>query len=304
MQVLESITIKSGFIAIAGRPSAGKSTLLNAMCGQKVAITSPHPQTTRNAVRGIVNTPAGQAVFLDTPGYHRSEKKLNLYLKDVVQRALDDADAVLYVVDAGRPPGAEEQAVIELLEKSRLPVVTAVNKIDADTPLLAEIRGFILANLGSTALINVSALEGTNVDKLIAAAVDACPEGEAHYPDEFYTDQPLEFRIAEIIREEAVMRCGQELPHALYVDIMDMEFDDSERRRSLWVRAAVVVERKSQVGILVGRGGEKIKAVRIASLKQMRGILPWNTRLDLRVKVNAKWRGSDALLRRMLQPGE
>ena len=296
--------MKSGFIAIVGRPSAGKSTLLNAMCGQKVAITSPHPQTTRTAVRGIVNTPAGQAVFLDTPGYHRSEKKLNLYLKDVVHRSLEDSDAVLYVVDAGRPPGPEEQAVIELLGKSRLPVVTAVNKIDADTPLLAEIRGLILANLRRTALINVSALKGTNVDKLIAAVVDACPEGEAHYPAEFYTDQPPEFRIAEIIREEAVMRCGQELPHALYVDIMDMEFDDSERRRSLWVRAAVVVERKSQVGILVGRGGEKIKAVRIASLKQMRQIFPWNTRLDLRVKVNAKWRGSDTLLRRMLHPGE
>lgn len=298
--------MKSGFIAIVGRPSAGKSTLLNAMCGEKAAITSPYPQTTRNAIRGIVNTPAGQAVFLDTPGYHRSEKKLNLYLKDVVHRALDDADAVLYVVDAGRPPGAEELAIIELLKKTRLPIVAAVNKIDGETPLLAEIRGLILAKLGEITLIDVSALKGTHVDELIAAAVDVCPEGEAHYPREFYTDQPPEFRIAEIIREEATAGCEKELPYALYVDILDMEFREPEGTGpgKLWVRAAVVVERKSQVGILVGRGGEKIRSIRTAALRQMRGIFPWDLRLDLRVKVNAKWRGRDALLRRMLQIGD
>ncbi len=325
--------MKCGFAAIIGRPSAGKSTLLNAICGEKVAITSTVPQTTRNAIRGIINREAGQIIFLDTPGYHESDKKLNIYLKDVVHRSLDDADVVLYVIDASRSPGKEEQAVMDLLKKSGKPVVAVVNKTDLEIPLLDEIRGLVQVNVSPRALINVSAVKGTNLESLVLAVMDECPEGELHYPVDFYTDQNPEFRISEIIREQAISRSEQEVPHALYVEIADMEFEgeddtqteelpadipsgspagkspDSEstqspRRRKLWVRAFLVVERESQVGILVGHKGAKIKSIRIGALKEMKKIFDWKIRLDLRVKVNPKWRKKDPLLKRMLGSGD
>jgi GTP-binding protein Era len=331
--------MKCGFVAIIGRPSAGKSTLLNALCGEKVAITSAVPQTTRNAIRGIVNRPEGQIIFLDTPGYHESDKKLNIYLKDVVHRSLDDADVVLYVVDASRSPGKEEKAVMDLLAKSGKPVIAVVNKIDLETPLLSEIRGLVQANVEPKALINVSAVDGTHLEVLVTAVLEQCPDGELHYPSDFYTDQNPEFRISEIIREQAIARSEQEVPHALYVEIADMEFegadeetpndvppgapvgffDDSPemesaehdrkiapqpRRKTLWVRAFLVVERESQVGILVGHKGARIKSIRIGSLKVMKKIFNWKVRLDLRVKVNPKWRKKDPLLKKMMGSGE
>lgn len=305
--------LKSGFVTIVGRPSAGKSTLVNALCGAKVAITSPVPQTTRNVVRGIVNRKAGQLIFLDTPGYHESEKKLNIYLKDVVHRALDDADVALYVVDGSRSPGKEEQTVMTLLKKSGLPVVAAVNKIDLSTPRLAEIRGLLLVHLAPKAVWDISAVGGQGLENLVTSLLEACPEGEALYPEEFYTDQDPEFRISEIIREQAINRTNKELPHALYVEIEDMEFQDAmpdgdtegeksgtPPRRKLWVRAFLVVERNSQVGILVGKGGEKIKAIRTGAQKELKKIFPWKIRLDLRVKSHPRWRRKDPLLKKML----
>ena len=346
--------MKSGFVAIIGRPSAGKSTLLNAMCGEKVAITSPIPQTTRNAIRGIINRNEGQLVFLDTPGYHDSDKKLNIYLKDVVHRALDDSDVVLYVVDASRAPGREEASVMKLLGNSGKPVIAAVNKTDLDTPLLDEIRGLVLANLMPKEILDISAAEGRNLEALVSAILAQSPEGELHYPTDFYTDQDPGFRISEIIREQAISRSEQEVPHALYVEIADMEFRGNERwdtgdlprrkvpeqgdspgevqapargagdipagapegffdeesespapkKQSLWVRAFLVVERESQVGILVGHKGARIRSIRIGALKEMKKIFPWKISLDLRVKVNPKWRKKDPLLKRMLGPGD
>ncbi len=342
--------MKCGFTAIIGRPSAGKSTLLNALCGEKVAITSEVPQTTRNTIRGIINREAGQIVFLDTPGYHESDKKLNLYLKDVVHRSLEDADVVLYVIDASRSPGREEKAVMDLLKKSGKPVIAVVNKTDLETPLITEIRGLVQVNVTPKALINISAVKGTNLEKLILAVLEECPEGELHYPVDFYTDQNPEFRISEIIREQAISRSEQEVPHALYVEIADMEFEENRtswkadaeasavtgtpapeipegaptgffeesiedksaggeypaapRRKKLWVRAFLVVERESQVGILVGHKGAKIKAIRIGALREMKKIFNWKISLDLRVKVNPKWRKKDSLLKRLLGPGK
>ncbi|MCG8453325.1 MAG: GTPase Era [Spirochaetales bacterium] len=334
--------MKSGFVAIVGRPSAGKSTLLNALCGEKVAITSAVPQTTRSAIRGIVNREEGQLVFLDTPGYHESEKKLNQYLKDVVHRSLQDADAVLYVIDATRPPGKEEKAIAQIVNRTKVPILVAANKTDLDPPALSEVRGFIrlhVPRLEENNLLNISAVNGLGVESLISMLLSACPEGEPHYPTDFYTDQDPEFRIAEIIREQAIARSEQEVPHALYVEIADMEFQappaqnpDSEEnsqekdvpnlpegapegffedtpattpaRQTLWVRAFLTVERKSQVGILVGKGGAKIRDIRIGSLKEMKKVFPWKMRLDLRVKVNPKWRRKDMLLKRLTAPGE
>ncbi|PIE04571.1 MAG: GTPase Era [Spirochaetales bacterium] len=291
--------MKSGFTAIIGRPSAGKSTLLNTLCGEKVAITSPVPQTTRNAIRGIVNREQGQIVFVDTPGYHKSEKKLNTYLKDSVHRSLDDADTVLYVVDATRVPGPEELEIMKLLRKSGKPVIAALNKTDLETPYLPEIRGHIQALLMPAALLNISAVKNRGLDTLLEKIFELMPEGQALYSKEFYTDQNPEFRIAEIIREKAIQGTRDEVPHSVYVEIADMEFRSENH---LWVRAFLMVERPSQTGILVGHKGENIKKIRVSSIIEMKRIFPWKISLDLRVKVHPKWRRKDTLLKNMLGP--
>ncbi|RLW68340.1 MAG: GTPase Era, partial [spirochete symbiont of Stewartia floridana] len=170
--------MKSGFAAIVGRPSAGKSTLLNALCGEKAAITSPAPQTTRNVIRGIVNFPEGQVVFLDTPGYHQSEKKFNSYLRRIVHRTLDEADIILYVIDGTRMPGQEEFSIMKILSRVKAPIIAAVNKIDAAPKYLPEIRGLIRMNINPAAIINISALKAAHLDVLTAAVIDICPEGD------------------------------------------------------------------------------------------------------------------------------
>ncbi len=287
--------MKSGFAAIVGRPSTGKSTLLNALCGEKVAITSPSPQTTRNAIRGIINVPEGQVVFLDTPGYHQSEKKFNSYLRRVVHRTLDEADIILYVIDGTRMPGQEEFSIMKILSRAKAPIIAAVNKIDASPKYLSEICGLIRINIDPVAIINISALKAAHLDVLTAAIIDLCPEGDILYPADIITDQDTEFRIAEIIREQAISRCRQELPHSLYVEIADMEFTQSSTK-TMWIRAFIMVENQSQIGMLVGQKGNQIKNIRLASLKEMRKIFPWRIQLDLRVKGHPKWHSKDSLL--------
>ena len=292
--------MKSAFIAIIGRPSAGKSTLLNALCGEKVSITADVPQTTRNKIRGILTNEQGQLVFIDTPGFHHSEKKFNQYLKEVVYSSLEEADMVLYVVDATRPPGKEEKEIIELLNKQKeKPVLLAVNKTDLKGNYQTEIKGLLEVNVHPDALMETSALKGSGVEELKNRLFELAPEGELMYPKEFYTDQEPEFRIAEIIREKAISQVTDELPHALYVEIADMEM--KKEGKELWVRAFITVESESQVGIVVGKEAKRIKWIRIASLKEFKKIFPYSVRLDLRVKVNPKWRRKDYLLKGMFR---
>ncbi len=292
--------MKSAFIAIIGRPSAGKSTLVNALCGEKVSITADVPQTTRNKIRGILTEERGQLVFIDTPGFHHSEKKFNQYLKEVVFSSLEEADMVLYVVDSTRPPGKEEQEIIELLNKQKdKPVLLVVNKSDMKGNYKEEIKGLLAVNVHPDALLEISALKETGTGELKDRLFELAPEGELMYPEDYYTDQEPEFRIAEIIREKAISQVSEELPHALYVEISDMEM--KEEGRELWVRAFITVESESQVGIVVGKEGKRIKWIRIASLKEFRKIFPYKVRLDLRVKVNPRWRRKDYLLKGMFR---
>lgn len=300
-QMQDSATNKAAFVAVIGRPSAGKSTLLNAFCGEKVAIVSPVPQTTRNAIRGIVNRPAGQLVFIDTPGRHVSEKKLNKKLMDVGVRALDEAELVLYVVDAVREAGEEEKAIAALLAPRADRLVVAVNKVDAKGAQAEKAKNFVaeaIPNLPADRILEISALEKTGLEPLLAALYAIAPEGEPMYPEDYYTDQEVDFRIAELIREKAMNRLSEELPHAIYVDVADTEFRDDGAR--LWVRAFIIVERESQKGIVVGKGGAMIKAIRQAAQKDMDRIFDWKTELDLRVKVGKDWRQSDHTLRRLI----
>jgi GTP-binding protein Era len=298
-------TGKSAFVAVIGRPSVGKSTLINRLCGAKIAIVSDVPQTTRNAIRGIMNRPAGQLVFVDTPGRHASERKFNKKLMEVADRAAGEAELILYVLDASRPPGAEEAAAADFLEPHLERTVVGVNKIDlpgADYPGVRKFLGSRFPSLPESRYFRISALKNEGLEGLVNALFELAPPGEPLYPEEYYTDQPVEFRIAEIIREKAIKRLRQELPHALYVDVADAELREGEGpgKRRLWVRAFIVVERESQKGMVVGRGGEMIKAIRQAAKKDLNRIFDWKIDLDLRVKTAHDWRRNDGLLRKLI----
>jgi GTP-binding protein Era len=276
----------------------GKSTLINRLCGVKVAIVSPVPQTTRNAIRGIVNGPAGQLVLVDTPGRHDSARKLNKKLMEISDRAAAESDLILYVLDASRPPGTEEKAAAESISAKTDRCAAAINKIDIPGADSARARRFLrerLPDLPDSRCFAVSALKNEGTAELLAGLFDMAPRGDPPYPAEYYTDQETEFRIAEIIREKAINRLWDELPHALYVEVADTEFRNGGSR--LWVRAFIMVERESQKGMVVGKGGEMIKAIRTAAQKDMNRVFDWKTELDLRVKTARDWRHNDGLLR-------
>ncbi|QQO09200.1 GTPase Era [Breznakiella homolactica] len=292
---------KAAFVAVIGRPSVGKSTLVNLLCGQKVAIVSAVPQTTRNAIRGIVNRPEGQLVFVDTPGRHASEKKLNKKLIEVGDRAIGESDLILYVLDASRLPGPEEDAIAAVLAPMAERTAAAVNKADLPGADVAGTRDYLtrtLPSLPPERCVTVSALEKTGAEELLSLLFSMAPQGDALYPDEYYTDQDVRFRIAEIIREKAINRLRQELPHSLYVDVADAELKDNDTR--LWVRAFIIVERESQKGMVVGKDGRMIKAIRVAAQKDLDSIFEWKIDLDLRVKTSRDWRHNDGLLRRLV----
>ena len=292
--------MKCATVAIIGRPSSGKSTLVNTICERKVSITAVTPQTTRNIIRGIFTDQRGQLILTDTPGYHMSEQRMNLRLQETTRSSFKDSDLILYVVDAKRSAGAEEQAIIDLLQKTKIPIVIAINKKDIANPNeMAEARAFLVAHFPTTPILELSAKDDTGVDEVLIELFKLAPEGELLYPEETYTDQPIEFRIAEIIREKAIAMVTEEIPHAIYVDVADLEY--SEEAQSIWVRAFIIVERDTQKGILVGRGGDGIKKIRQASFKEIRRLFPGKSlQLDLRVKAQPKWRKNQVILDRIL----
>ena len=299
---IQPIGPKTAVVAIVGRPSAGKSTFLNTASGEKISIVSPIPQTTRNAVRGIVNTSLGQLVFVDTPGYHDSEKKLNLKLKGIAAEQLESADVILYIIDSTRAPGKEEELTAALIVPYLNKTVVAINKIDAADSKVALIRTFLATTfpkLESSRVVDISAEQDTNINQVLKALYDLAPEADQLYPEEYYTDQEVDFRIAEIVREQAINRLHDELPHAIYVEIADMEW--RKNGKELWVRAFLCVERESQKGMVIGKGASMIKTIRVESIKALRKIFPYRVDLDLQVKVSKNWRQRDQLLNRLLK---
>ncbi|MDR0411770.1 MAG: GTPase Era [Treponema sp.] len=292
---------KAAFVALVGRPSVGKSTLINRLCGEKVSIVSRSPQTTRNAIRGIVNRTEGQLVFVDTPGRHISKKKINRRLLEVSGRNIEDADIVLYLLDATRVPGTEESAVADYLVRFSERLVAAVNKIDIQTDT-TETISFLknrFSALPQNRIFRISAMRNDGLDPLLKKIFDIAPTEQPFYPSDCYTDQNVQFRIAEIIRGKAVNRLKQELPHSIYVEIADAEFKDTEMSKKLWVRAFIVTERESQKGILIGKGGQMVKSIRLAALDELQRIFDWEIELDLRIKTVNDWRNNDTLLKRL-----
>lgn len=292
--------MKCATIAIIGRPSSGKSTLINTICERKVSITARTPQTTRNAIRGIFTDQRGQLILTDTPGYHVSDQTMNLRLQQTAVSALNESDAVLYVIDAKRSVGAEEEAIVAIVKRVSKPVVVAINKQDVSSAVEFEAaRSFAAEQFPNAPILQISAQDDTGVDEVLIELFKVAPEGELLYPEETYTDQPIEFRVSEIIREKAIVLVTDELPHAIYVEVADMEY--SEEGKSLWIRAFIIVERDSQKGIVVGHGGEGIKKIRQASFKEIKRLFPgMKVQLDLRVKAQPKWRKNSITLGRIL----
>ncbi|MDA8426817.1 MAG: GTPase Era [Treponema sp.] len=288
---------KSAFVALAGRPSAGKSTLVNALCGAKVSIVSPVPQTTRNAVRGIVNRAEGQLVLLDTPGFHLSAKRFNQRLRNVSTEAYADADIVLYLIDATRASGAEEEELAKALASASSRLVVAINKIDLPAADAAAARLLVSERFPSAPVFELSALQGIGLEALVEELFRRAPEGPAWYPEEYYTDQEPVFRIAEIIREKVLLHTRDELPHAVYVEYKDSTRADDG---SLVASYDLVVERDSQKGILIGAGGAMIKRLREESEADLAAIFDYAVRLRLSVRVDSNWKKDEKRLRDLI----
>ncbi|MGL4981911.1 MAG: GTPase Era [Treponemataceae bacterium] len=311
--MIDSQNFKTATVAIIGRPSSGKSTFLNTASGQKISIISAIPQTTRNIIRGIINRPHGQLVFIDTPGYHASEKKMNLKMKTLTESILFDSDVIVYMIDVSRSVGEEELRIAELIAPFANKVVFALNKIDTGLENLTSIK--ILATqhfpkVPASRIVSVSAQKNTNIDQLLDQIFHLAPVAPALYPEEYYTDQNVDFRIAEIIREKAINATFEEIPHSLYVEIADMEWkekrienqtgEDDNVRKTLWVRAFLIVERESQKGMVIGKKAQVIKSIRIESIKTLRKIFDYKIELDLQVKVNKNWRQKSHLLTKLI----
>jgi GTP-binding protein Era len=288
--------VKSGFIALVGRPNAGKSTLLNRLVGEKLAIVSDKPQTTRNRIIGVRNYPDAQAVFVDTPGMHRPMHRLNVRMLDAALDALKHVDVITAVVDATDPPGGGERFLLDAIRRAEAPRVLALNKVDllAKESLLPLIERFDRDRIFSD-IVPISALAGDNVDRLEAVLLSHLPEGERLYPDDFLTDQPERFFVAEIVREQVLRHTHAELPFASAV-VVD-RFEEPEQEGGL-IRlfCTILVERESQKPIVVGKGGAMIKSIGTGARLELERFFNARVFLDLRVKVRSDWREDDRVL--------
>ena len=292
--------MNSGVVTIIGRPSAGKSTFLNTASGEKVSIVSSIPQTTRNAIRGIVNTTNGQIVFIDTPGYHKSEKKLNLKLQEIAKTRLEEGDAVLYLIDLSREFGEEEKNICSLLIPLQNKTVIGLNKADlksSKTELVKKELLSLLPDIPQERIFEISALKDEGINEILSLLIELLPEGEALYPEDIYTDQDVVFRITEIIREQAILHTREEIPHALYAGVEDAEM--RKNGKELWVRAFLYVEKESQKAMLIGKGAAVIKSIRIKSMAELRKIFPYKVQLDIQVRVNKNWRQKDRIIQKI-----
>jgi GTPase len=288
---------RSGFVALAGRPNVGKSTLLNDLVGEKVAIESNRPQTTRRAIRGIVTREDWQLVLVDLPGVQRPRDPLTARMQKRMERELADSDAVLFMLNGDQQVGPGDRFIAKAIKSSGLPIVTAVNKVD----LLSRARTLealeAAAGLGLEGEIYpVSARTGTGVPEVLEALVAALPEGPLLFPPEDRTDLPENVRIAELIREQVLRRMRDELPHAVEVEVEEMEERDDGLRV---IEARMWAETESQKAILIGAGGSMVRAIGTAARQEIEALIGGRVHLDLSVRVRKGWRGDEALLDRL-----
>lgn len=288
--------MKSGFVAVVGRPNVGKSTLVNNLVGTKVSITSSRPQTTRNVIRGVVNGDGYQIVLVDTPGLHKPRTELGTRLNSMVYGTLADADMAVFVIDATMLIGPGDRLIAERLVESGADTLVAVNKVDRAKREQTITQLVEASKWPFEHYFPISAVTGDGVDELVDEIVARLPEGPQFYPEDMPTDQPETLIIAEIVREKFLDRLRDELPHALVVRVEDMlERDDG----ALDIAADVIVERKSQKGIVIGKGGTLLKTVGSEARQELETLLGTKVNLMLQVKVEKDWQRTPQLLDRL-----
>jgi GTP-binding protein Era len=287
-------SFRSGFVSIIGRPNAGKSTLLNALVGQKVAIVADKPQTTRTSIQGVVTLPEAQIVFVDTPGIHKADSPLNKRLMDTVRTALEERDLLLFVADGAHPFGEDDKQAIDIVRRTATPVLLVLNKVDLVKekarllPLIEEYKAaFEFADY-----IPVSAAKREGLDELRAAIVERLPEGPAYFPEDHVTDQPERFLAAELIREKVLLATRQEVPHSVTVTVDKWE----ETPRITRIYATIRVERDGQKAIVIGREGAMLKRIGTEARQEMERLFGMKIFLDLHVRVQPGWREKSAFL--------
>lgn len=286
---------RSGFVALLGPPNAGKSTLTNALVGAKVAITTPVPQTTRFAIRGVVHRPGAQIVLVDTPGVHEPRHRLGEHMMRTVRTALQEADVVLLVLDVTRSVGPESEMALELARASGRPVVVALNKCDRASPeVLAAREVWVREVLPEAAVVRTSAIRGEGLEQLVAQIIERLPVGPPYFEEDDVTDQPLQRLVAEIIREKAMELVREEVPHSIGVEIEAFEPKDDELT---YIRATLHVEKPSHKPILVGKGGRMIREIGRAARQEIEALLGTRVYLDLWVKVSEDWRENERMIR-------
>lgn len=289
---------RSGFVAVVGRPNVGKSTLMNAYLGQKVAIVSPRPQTTRNRLLGILTRPDAQIVFVDTPGIHEPQHKLGKYLVETAYEAIPGADVILFTVDLSEMPTAADRSTARILaERTQSPVILALNKMDRTTPAQLEAHVNAYNALGEYAdWMLISATRGDNLDKLLEMVRERLPVGPRYYPPDQVTDQQERFLAAELIREQILLRTRQEVPHGVAVVVEEF----TERRPDLtYIGATIFVDRDTHKGIIIGSRGDMLKQIGQGARVDVERLLGHRVYIELWVKTRKKWRQDEQELRNL-----
>ena len=290
----ENPSYKAGFATLIGRPNVGKSTLMNKLIGQKIAITSNKPQTTRNRIQTVYTSEEGQIVFLDTPGIHKAKNKLGSYMVGVAERTLSEVDVILWLVEPTNYIGAGEQHIIEQLKKTKTPVILVINKVDkVKKEEILEYIDTYRKQLDFAEIVPVSALKGDNCETLISCIMKYLPYGPAFYDEDTITDQPMRQIVAELIREKALRCLDEEIPHGVAVSIDSMKY----RKNICDIDATIICERDTHKGIIIGKGGSMLKKIGSTARPDIEDLLEMQVNLQLWVKVKKDWRDSDFLLK-------
>ncbi|MDD7035485.1 MAG: GTPase Era [Firmicutes bacterium] len=285
--------MKSGFIAIVGRPNVGKSTLMNAVLGEKVAITTDKPQTTRNTIRGIYTEDELQMIFVDTPGIHKPRNKLGEYMTEMATGTFDEVDLILFIVDGSMSKGPGDRYILEMLKKVETPVVLVINKTDTMSP--DEFRS-IYEEYDETGMfreiLGTSATEGVNIDRVISTCAEFMEEGPMYFPPDIVTENPLRFIVSEIIREKILLYLRDEVPHGVAVEIEEYVEEENVTR----ISAVIYCEKKSHKGMIIGKGGRKLKGIGKSAREEIEALVGTRVFLQTWVKVRENWRDSDIAL--------
>ncbi len=287
---------RSGFVAIIGRPNTGKSTLLNRILGDKIAITSDKPQTTRNRIQGIYNRTGGQIVFIDTPGIHRARSRLNKYMVEAALSSIQEVDVILFLVEADRKANGDEAMILEVLAKAEAPVLLVINKIDlVPKETLLEKMETYARLFPFREIVPVSALSGDGVERLVGLTYDMLPEGPSYFPDDILTDVPERFIVAEIIREKVFRLTRDEVPYSVAVGVDS--FKERDDGGLISISATITVERDSQKGIIIGRKGEMLKKIGTHARREIEQLLAVRVFLELFVRVRKEWSENPQMLK-------